>query len=382
MRLSCTLGLACVAVLSACSPRVPVDQESWDPRTAAQYLDSRMNWWIGWPHAARDHGTFCVSCHTVLPYALARPALQRALGEAAPAPAEVKLLENVSSRVQAWNQASPFYDDQHSGSDKTRQSRGTESVLNALILSSTGARAGRVSPATQAALDIMWAQQRTDGPDRGAWDWLNFGLRPWEAADSRYYGATLAALAVGYAPAVYRSDPAVRDHLQRLREYLDRESASQSLEHRLLLLWASMKLPGLLDQTQQQSIATEVLDAQRSDGGWSLAPLARRHWRVFGLFPAQSDGYATGLATFVLEQISTPRARAAAAIGRAWLRQNQQIPRGQWVARSLNKRRDLSTPVGLFMSDAATAYAVLALTTTPQSSASQTQAAVSNALVR
>jgi squalene-hopene/tetraprenyl-beta-curcumene cyclase len=43
---------------------------SWSPKAAAAYLDRRADWWMGWQGAARDHGTFCVSCHTALPYAL------------------------------------------------------------------------------------------------------------------------------------------------------------------------------------------------------------------------------------------------------------------------------------------------------------------------
>src|SRR6266481_7251800 len=64
-------------------------------RAAAAYLDNRLDWWVHWPNAARDHDTSCVSCHTALPYALARPALHRALEEHEAAIPERKLLANV-----------------------------------------------------------------------------------------------------------------------------------------------------------------------------------------------------------------------------------------------------------------------------------------------
>src|SRR6516165_12799732 len=71
-------------------------------RAAASYMDSRLDWWEKWQNSARDHDTHCVSCHTALPYALARPALHRLLDEPQPTSAERIMLTNVVKRVKLW----------------------------------------------------------------------------------------------------------------------------------------------------------------------------------------------------------------------------------------------------------------------------------------
>ncbi len=116
---------------------------SWNSKTAASYLDGRMAWWMAWPQAARDHETFCVSCHTAVPYAMARPALRAALAEQAPSEIERKLLDNVTKRVRLWKEVAPFYPDKNAGDPKTDESRGTESILNAVILAGYDAPTGK-----------------------------------------------------------------------------------------------------------------------------------------------------------------------------------------------------------------------------------------------
>ena len=99
--------------------------QGWDMRAAAAYLDARQTWWSAWPTAARDHQTACVSCHTALPYALARPSLRTALRESEPTSPERKLLDDVAKRVRMWRDVEPFYPDQTNGLPKTSESRGT-----------------------------------------------------------------------------------------------------------------------------------------------------------------------------------------------------------------------------------------------------------------
>jgi hypothetical protein len=76
----------------------------------------------------------------------------------------------------------------------------------------------------------------------------------------------------------------------------------------------------------------------------------------------KSDGYATGLIVFVLGQAGVPRGDAHLQRGRSWLLRNQNQSEGLWPGYSLVNRRDPSYGTGRFMNDAATAYAVLALT--------------------
>ncbi len=365
--------LAAAATVACSHPAAKVSK-SWDPKAAAAYLDYRESWWMGWTGSARDHGTFCVSCHTALPYALSRPALRAALTEQGPSINERKLIENVTKRVRLWKEIGPYYSDQ--GYDhKTAESRGTESVLNALILASHDAQNGHLSDDTRAALDNMWALQQTEGENKGSWLWLQFDQEPWEANDSNYYGATLAAMAVGMAPGNYTSAPEIQDNLASLREYLKRERAGQSTINRVFLLWASTKLPGILAPDEQEAIIHEILSKQQTDGGWRLASIAWRWngWTVKSLenmwlredgtpIEGKSDGVATSLMILALQDAGVPRDNAQLKRGVSWLVSNQNATDGSWPASSVNKRRHKSSETGRFMSDAATAFAVIALT--------------------
>jgi len=332
----------------------------WSPKGAAAYLDQRADWWIGWKSAQRDHDTFCISCHTALPYALGRPSLRSALAEKTVSTGERQLLDNVTKRVRMWNEVLPFYPDKN-GDPKTAESRGTESVLNALILASYDPN---LNEDTKLALQNMWNLQLKTGDKKGAFTWLNFHNEPWEADDSQYWGATLAALAVGSAPKDYQAT--VQDSVKLLSEYLQREEAGQSLLNRTVLLWASTKVPGLLKSEQQKAIVEELLGKQQADGGWSASSLVLSTWkrRDSTALPSISDGYGTGLVSFVLEQVGVSRSSLGLKRGLAWLAQNQNKDTGVWAATSLNKQRDPTSDAGRFMSDAATAFAVMALADT------------------
>ena len=196
----------------------------------------------------------------------------------------------------------------------------------------------------------------------GGWAWLNFQYEPWEASASPYFGAALAAIAVGTAPGNYANGADIQDRLKLLRGYLQRGADSEKLFNRLMALWASAKLPDVLSAVQRQAIIDAAAAKQQDDGGWATAALGA--WkRIDGTaLDARSDGYATGLITFVLLQAGCSRDDVRVSNAIAWLVRHQDPATGMWRASSLNKERDLSSDAGKFMSDAATAYAVLALT--------------------
>jgi squalene-hopene/tetraprenyl-beta-curcumene cyclase len=209
----------------------------------------------------------------------------------------------------------------------------------------------------------MWALQLKTGDQRGSWTWLNFHNEPWEADDSAFWGASLAGIAAGRAGESYRKTPEIQANIALLGEYLQREQHNQSTLHRAVALWASGKLPQLLKPEQRQAIVADIARLQREDGGWAASTLVVKGWKRQDGTPMESasDGYGTGLMVTALEQSGEASAKPAIAKGLAWL-EHHQDQSGAWLSTSLNKQRDPASDPGRFMSDAATAYSVLALT--------------------
>jgi squalene-hopene/tetraprenyl-beta-curcumene cyclase len=219
-----------------------------------------------------------------------------------------------------------------------------------------------LSAVTKKALGHLWDQQQ----ENGSWLWLDFGLNPWEK-DGAYYGASLAAVAVGRAGKSYYEGADVRAKVAALEAYLRAQYPSQPLHHRVVALWASSRLPGVLTEETKQKLIEELLNNQEADGGWSLAKLGingsrSNTWASRSVYPsgAVSDGYATGLVVLALKRAgvaaNNPKLRTAIR----WLVANQN--EGAWPANYLNKQRDPQDNLGKFMRDAATAFAVMALT--------------------
>jgi squalene-hopene/tetraprenyl-beta-curcumene cyclase len=356
--------IGCCASCARAADHKPLPKDepaAWNRAGAAQYLDSREQWWLNWPKSQRDHATACISCHTAVPYAMARPALHDARAADPLSPQERVMLGYVTKRVALWDEVEPFYKTDEKAPRRTEESRGTESVLNALVLARYDSVNGSLRDVTRDAFAHMWSLQIIGGDDAGSWDWLNFHNAPWESDESHYYGATLAAIAVGMAPPSYRQSSAVARPMDSLRRYLNRDYEKQPLLNQVVLLWASAKIDGLLSSAQRTALLADIAAHQQADGGWSLANLGTWKRRDNTPLDAASDGYATGLVVYALRQNGVSAATPEVRRGTAWLVKNQDPADGHWRTASLNKERDPASDPAKFMSDAATAYAVMAL---------------------
>lgn len=295
--------------------------EGYSPAKAAAYLDGvGVNW-------TRDRQ--CVTCHTNLPYLLARPLLPGDAGH---------------KEVRA------FFEGKAVGWSTGEKPRGEAYVVaTAFGLAFGDARTGKLHPATRAALDRMWQGQKPTGE----WGWLKCDWPPMEHDD--YYGATLAALAVGVAPEGYAKTDAAKAGIEKLKAYF-RTTPAPDLHHKAMLLWASTVLDGLSTADERAKVVAELTAKQRPDGGWSLPSLGA-HKRRDGTAndsDAPSDGYATGLVVYVLRQAGAKADVPAVVKGAAWLKANQRAS-GRWFTRSLNNDK------AHYVTNAGTAFAVLAL---------------------
>jgi squalene-hopene/tetraprenyl-beta-curcumene cyclase len=300
-------------------------------------MDGRQKEWFAWPRA-NGGAKPCISCHTGLPYLLARPALRKTLGEKEPTQYELGLLESLRSRVGMKTPDS--------------QGMGVESVFAALFLR------------TPEAYDRMGAMQIREGKAAGAWKWFNTDLDPWEEPESDLFGAALAAIALGGAPEEYRKQPQVQERVAALAAHLRGSQDALPLQNRLAVAWASTKLPEAMDSKTRDAVLREVTEKQRPDGGWSMESLGP--WKVHPNAPAAAPGsnaYATAFTTLVLldtgAKATDPRMERALE----WLRSHQDREGGYWNADSMNKQYKPDSMEIQFMRDAATGFAAKALLT-------------------
>ena len=334
------LFAAAVTAAVASTWTVAVRGADWDPALAARYLDARQHEWFAWRQAQSPDGP-CVSCHTGMPYLLARPALRALLKKDAPTIYETGLRARLSA---------------HAGEKPKGVLQGVETIMAAMFI---GERDLQRSTFAQ-----LWSLQQTDGALRGGWQWYSANLDPWETPAQFRYGAALAALAIGGAPREIRDAPDAQSRIRSLVEFLNDGLSSRPLHVRLAVLWASTTLPSILGADAKRAIVADVLRAQQPDGGWTLASLGP--WAEHPSAPAPIEGggsnsYATAFTTYVLQRTADSHVKPATARALDWLRTHQDRRTGAWPAASMNKTYPVGSMEEKFLQDAATGFAAAAL---------------------
>ena len=295
----------------------------------------------------------CVSCHTTGTYLQLRPAMAKTLGEPA---TEIRKL---------FVQETKKYTDKAEKHEQKYRSLMKSDVPTQITYIANGLAAwdkhtsGNTSPETVAALQLMLNVQSKDGSYSNVTCWPPF-------ESSRYQGATVAAMALGTAPGWLKSvtDKTTLAKIAQLKKYLQTTKPAHDYE-RLVLLWASTRLSGLIEKERKQKILDMVLSKQRPDGGWSIRSFGTpetwgrgsRKKRLAAEENYQnpdSDGHQTGLAMIVLMDAGVSKDHEAIQAGAKWLLSNQRAS-GRWWTKSLN------TDTYHFITYSGTVYPLLAL---------------------
>lgn len=352
---------ACVAVLAVSSLRAEEDlpnqyEADGIEVPAARSDEPTISFSVEKASQHLDHGAIawsrqknCVSCHTNGTYLFIRPALTPTLG----APLEgtrkffVDQLETLSKL----------------GARKLRRSgtRPAQVIYIAAGLAEWDVHVTKkLSPETDKALRLAFELQNKEGTWHSLTCWPPF-------ESSAYQEAHMAAMAAASAPGWIASlgkDDELRTQVELLKKYI-RETEIPHDYARVLQLWTSLRLDGILDADQQQAIVSLIRQKQKSDGGWSMRQFAApEQWgggnragklREEVEFVTQpSDGHMTGLSLIVLQEAGVSRDDRQLKQGLTWLRENQRES-GRWWTRSLN------TDKWHFITYSGTAYPLLAL---------------------
>jgi squalene-hopene/tetraprenyl-beta-curcumene cyclase len=304
-------------------PKAAADEpvrDRFSPAPAATYLDQGAKAW----GSARK----CISCHTTGTYMLIRPSLTPQLGRP---PQEIR-----NQFVAALKDlAALSHEELHKGILPGQV------IYAAAGLAEWDARVSKsLSPETRQALELMCAIQLPSGT------WGSSDCWPPYESDA-FHEATVAAIAVSDAPGwlANLNDPSLRAGVERLKHYL-RTTPPPHDYGRTLLLWASDRMPDLLDKQQRQALVEMVWKHQQKDGGWSIRTFAtpeawgrgNRADKLRGepeFAQPPSDGHQTGMAIVALREAGVPASDPRIQRGVAWLLRNQRAS-GRWWTRSLN----------------------------------------------
>lgn len=352
--------LSFVVITASCvrgADKLPNQYEAGDIKVAAARADEPVID-ISIKKAAEhlDHGTIawtqqkkCVSCHTNGTYLFIRPSLTPTLG--------APLTETRKFFVDQLAVLSKI------GVRKLRRSgtRPAQVIYIAAGLAEWDAHVTKeLSPETDEALRLAFELQNKEGTWHSLTCWPPF-------ESSAYQEAHMAAMAVAAAPGwldAVREDDELRVKIDLLKKYI----GTTDLPHdyaRVLQLWTSLRLTGILDPEQKQTLVKLLSEKQKPDGGWSIRQFATpeqwgsgnragklREEPEFATEP--SDGHMTGLAILVLQEAGVSNDEDSLRQGLNWLRKHQRKS-GRWWTRSLNTNKSH------FITYSGTAYPLLAL---------------------
>jgi squalene-hopene/tetraprenyl-beta-curcumene cyclase len=312
-------------------PRATPDEPllaAYSENKAKDFLDDTSLKW------ARQNR--CATCHTTVAYLMARP------------------LVGQSDDRAAWNEVRETVKN-FANEGISRKAPLAPFIVGATVAALTvgDTLSGReLQPDTRALFDFMWASQGADGA------WVipqNAGNLPFLERDPHYL-AFMVALAVGYAPGRYYEDPRARAGFAKLQGFI-RNNLPSNAHDKAVLLWASVRTPGLLNAQERSEYVRSLLALQKEDGGWALPSLGTwpRHDGAANDPQGDSDGYATSLAALALCQQGYSAKDPAVRRAVTWIEQHQRAS-GRWYTRSLYSDRFQN-----YLSNMGTAYAVMAL---------------------
>ena len=205
------------------------------------------------------------------------------------------------------------------------------------------------SLATDALVHFLAAKQREDG------NWYGIGATraPMQDGNVSRAAMSIRALAVYGAPA---RKIELTKRIERAAMWLARQNP-RSTEDRVMQLlglkWAKTNARAREPRTR------ELMEAQRSDGGWAQTPYLA------------SDAYATGQALYALRELGVPATDAALQRGAGFLLRTQDGD-GSWHVKSramkIQPYFESGFPHGhdQWISQAGTAWATMALSLTAQ----------------
>ncbi len=305
---------------------------------ASQYIEEGAVAWT--------RGRKCVTCHTNGTYLALRPSLSGQLGKPNQEVRDlfVKLLRGGIRQL-----------------GESRDLGDSHLIYIARGLAEWDAHvSGQLSADTSLALKQLFERQLPTG------EWKPI-LDSWPPLESSaFQEATVAAMAVGVAPGWLSglTDQRLMAGVERLKDYFRKVEPPHDYG-RAVLLWASARLPGLLDDRKKAEIIEMIRRKQRADGGWSIRSFAKpEQWGDGGraeklrseneFADPPSDGHQTGLALIALREAGVSAQDPAVRRGVRWLLRNQRES-GRWWTRSLN------TDEYHFITYSGTLYPLLAL---------------------